>query len=156
MKVLLILVAVGIAAMLFLRKKPARRTGKTTTRKPIKTAAKKQAGRVGTTPAPEKSAFRCTSIKAAGNACDEAKKLKGKRYLHSEVPSLPLAACDVARCDCRYVHHVDRRTGILDHRRNRVSEDELPSDSDLEDQRSGRGRRASDWIAAYQLNIPPG
>ena len=91
-----------------------------------------------------------------GNGCDAAQALKGCRFLGDEAPTLPLKNCTAEVCDCRYVHHVDRRTGILDRRRNRVSEDELPSDSDLEDQRSGRGRRASDWIAAYQLNIPPG
>ena len=133
--------------MLFLRKKPARRTGKTTTRKPIKTAAKKQAGRVGTTPAPEKSAFRCTSIKAAGDACDEAKKREGKRYLHSEVPSLPLAACDVAKCDCRYVHHDDRRDSDEDRRAIAGLNAELYAERGKTERRAdvkGRGRRTSD------------
>lgn len=147
MKLLLILVAVGIAAMLFLRRNPTRPSGKATTTKPVKAAAKKQAGRVGTTPAPQKSAFRCTSIKAAGSACDEAKKRAGMRYLHSEVPSLPLAACDVARCDCRYIHHDDRRDSDEDRRAIAGLSAELYAEYGKTERRAdvkGRGRRTRD------------
>ena len=147
MKILLILVAVGIAAMLFLRKKPARPNGKSAARKPVKAVAKKQAGRVGTTPAPEKPAFRCTSIKAAGNACDAAKEIECKRYLHSEVPSLPLADCDVAKCDCRYTHHDDRRATDEDRRAIAGLSAELYAESGKTERRAeakGRGRRKED------------
>ncbi len=89
-----------------------------------------------------------------GKGCEAVRALKGCRFLGNEAPSLPLENCTAAVCDCRYVHHVDRRTGILDRRRNRPGEEALSSDTGLDDQRSGRGRRASDWIAAYQLKIP--
>jgi hypothetical protein len=52
------------------------------------------------------------------------------------------------------VHHVDRRTGTLDRRRGKASDEASSLTFIREDQREGRGRRASDWFAAYQLNIP--
>ena len=45
-------------------------------------------------------------------ACYAARTLKGKRFLSSEAPALPLAGCDNAECNCRYVHHHDRRNGV--------------------------------------------
>ena len=85
------------------------------------------------------------------DGCEAAQQLKGRRFLGEEAPELPLENCTAATCHCRYAHHVDRRTGILDRRRSKA--EEAPS-IDRDDQREGRGRRASDWIAAYQLNIP--
>ena len=98
--------------------------------------------------------YSAVSIRCAG-PCEAALSVKGQRFLGSEAPALPLQGCSAETCHCRYVHHVDRRTGILDRRSNRgEGEASSPSGSQQEDQREGRGRRASDWIAAYQLNVP--
>ena len=43
------------------------------------------------------------------NACAAAQACKGKRFLSSEAPRLPLKGCDSARCECRYRHYNDRR-----------------------------------------------
>ena len=99
--------------------------------------------------------YSAVSIRCAG-PCEAALSVKGQRFLGSEAPALPLQGCSAETCQCRYVHHVDRRTGILDRRSNRAeAEGEASSpNSQQQDQREGRGRRASDWIAAYQLNVP--
>ena len=112
-----------------------------------------------------KNPYPAVSIRCAGG-CEAAQNLKGHRFLGNEAPALPLETCSAQTCSCRYVHHVDRRTGILDrrgkqadshadsHADSRADNEQAPSQPGVEDQREGRGRRASDWIAAYQLNIP--
>jgi hypothetical protein len=100
-----------------------------------------------------KNPYPAVSIRCSGG-CDAAQGLRGVRFLGDEAPPLPLENCTAETCHCRYVHHVDRRTGILDRRRTRGEESQDPLVQ--EDQREGHGRRASDWIAAYQLNIPQG
>lgn len=37
--------------------------------------------------------------------------MEGRRFLSRQAPTLPLKACDQARCKCRYAHHEDRRRG---------------------------------------------
>lgn len=55
--------------------------------------------------------FHAVSIKFDADACLYAKALQGRRYLASEAPDLPLKNCDAADCNCRFVHHTDRRSG---------------------------------------------
>lgn len=57
------------------------------------------------------AAFHAVSIRFSGNACDAARELDGRRFLSSAAPKLPLAECDVLECNCRFVHHTDRRAG---------------------------------------------
>ena len=97
--------------------------------------------------------YSAVSIRCAGS-CEAAQRVKGQRFLGDEAPALPLEGCSADTCHCRYVHHVDRRTGILDRRSRRVDSEETSLSGGQQDQREGRGRRASDWIAAYQLNVP--
>ena len=37
--------------------------------------------------------------------------MEGRRFLSSAAPRLPLAECDSLECNCKFVHHKDRRTG---------------------------------------------
>ena len=53
--------------------------------------------------------FHAVSIKHATDACTAAKDLGGKRFLSADAPALPLPDCDAGNCDCRFVHHEDRR-----------------------------------------------
>jgi hypothetical protein len=87
--------------------------------------------------------YHAVSIATGVKACPHAKQIAGKRFLSSEAPSLPLDACDAAKCNCRYQHHPDRRT------------DEPRRETDIGivrmegtwrgiNRRGGRGRRASD------------
>ena len=57
------------------------------------------------------SRYHAVSIRFPANACAAAKEMAGVRHLASEAPPLPLPGCTSARCDCRYVHHDDRRSG---------------------------------------------
>ncbi len=42
--------------------------------------------------------------------CAAMQQLDGKRFLPDEAPMLPLAECDVERCNCCYVRYRDRRS----------------------------------------------
>jgi len=57
------------------------------------------------------AAFHAVSIKMSGKACNAAQALSGRRFLSTAAPKLPLPECDVLDCNCRFVHHKDRRTG---------------------------------------------
>ena len=57
------------------------------------------------------SQFHAVSIKITGTACDAAKAMTGRRFLSAAAPKLPLPDCDVLECNCRFVHHKDRRSG---------------------------------------------
>lgn len=58
-----------------------------------------------------KSQYHAVSIRFPANACAAAKALAGERFLAAEAPPLPLPACDSSSCECRFVHHQDRRSG---------------------------------------------
>jgi hypothetical protein len=64
---------------------------------------------------------------------------KGRRYLSAEAPKLPLPACDVRSCHCRFVHFEDRRDG--DDRRHLMMDARGHA---AIDRRRGRGSRATD------------
>lgn len=91
----LVLVAL-LAVWLLLRR---RQGGESTTDTPVS-----HAGNATT-------AYHAVSIKFSSNACDAARDLDGRRFLSSAAPKLPLAECDVLECNCRFVHHKDRRAG---------------------------------------------
>lgn len=57
------------------------------------------------------SRFHSVSIKVTGSACRAAKELSGQRFLSTEAPPLPLPDCTMEECNCRFVHHKDRRAG---------------------------------------------
>jgi hypothetical protein len=86
--------------------------------------------------------YRAVSIRFRSNACEAVKRLAGKRFLTPEVPPLPLPRCRCERCECRYLHHADRRRG--EDRRSG-----LPSPFTVwnAERRVGRGRRSSDKVA---------
>ncbi len=57
------------------------------------------------------SRFHAVSIRPGSNACAAAKSMSGERFLSAEAPPIPLPQCDASRCDCRFQHHADRRSG---------------------------------------------
>lgn len=58
---------------------------------------------------PRPKSFHAVSIEPGHHACAAAKFLRGKRFLSSEAPPLPLRQCACEQCECRYLHHEDRR-----------------------------------------------
>jgi len=53
--------------------------------------------------------FMILDRRSGRDACESVKKLRHKRFLPAEAPSLPLPGCDAVRCHCRYAHFDDRR-----------------------------------------------
>jgi hypothetical protein len=76
----------------------------------LRKPAQKEAARP-MAPRPENTAYHAVSIKFGEKACGAAQALSGRRFLSSAAPRLPLADCNAAQCDCRFVHHKDRRSG---------------------------------------------
>ena len=66
------------------------------------------------------SKFHAVSIKYKNNACEAAKKMAGRRFLSSAAPRIPLSDCDALECNCKFIHHKDRRSA--DDRRNPYSQ----------------------------------
>jgi hypothetical protein len=81
-------------------------------------------------------------IAAPADACAAAKECRGKRFLSAEAPWLPLEGCDVARCQCKYRHHADRRGAP----RRKTEKGAAPAAKakDQGTRRTSRGRRAAD------------
>ena len=106
------------------------------------------------TAAPEASAAPASGVKKPGNThhavsivtgprcCDEARALRGQRFLSREAPPLPLKDCGRADCTCRYEHYQDRRGGLRRVRDMGVAVDGWQE----EDKRNSgkRGRREKD------------
>ena len=59
----------------------------------------------------QSSDYHAVSIRLGRTACRAAAGIEGERFLSASAPKLPLADCDAAECDCRFVHHEDRRSG---------------------------------------------
>ena len=57
------------------------------------------------------STYHAASLKISGKGCDAAMAMTGRRFLSTAAPKLPLPDCDVLDCNCRFVHHKDRRSG---------------------------------------------
>lgn len=90
------------------------------------------------------SEYHAVSIKVTGMACAAAKDLTGQRFLSTEAPRLPLPGCTAADCNCRFVHHKDRRSGK--DRRSPFGPGGLGSGTGSfeMDKRQGKDRRKSD------------
>jgi len=89
--------------------------------------------------------FHAVAIKPGKQACAEAIAMKGRRFLSSEAPRLPLAGCRNGACTCVYQHYQDRRSRV--ERRDpyglRTASWEQP---DQQERRARRGRRYTDRV----------
>ena len=95
-----------------------------------------------------RSRWRATSIVREENSCDAVKAIAKKQFLDTEraLPKLPLPECDVAVCNCKYVHSDDRRYTDEDRRTPNTLKAQLYEQTGQVNQRSRkRGRRKSDW-----------
>lgn len=90
------------------------------------------------------SEYHAVSIKVTGMACAAAKDLTGQRFLSTEAPRLPLPGCTATDCNCRFVHHKDRRSG-KDRRSPFAPGGQGGGTGSFEmDKRQGKDRRKSD------------
>jgi hypothetical protein len=107
---------------------------------PARTPVKSPAG--GPIAKPRPKNFHAVSIEPGHHACAAANFLRGKRYLSSEAPALPLRQCACQQCECRYLHHEDRRNRSRRARDVGTTVDEFVA---VERRKGGpRGRRQSD------------
>lgn len=83
--------------------------------------------------------YHAVSIEPGARACSAAREAEGKRFLSSTSPMLPLRGCTNTTCQCRYVHHSDRRI-VRDRRVNFAN----PHAHSMTDRRDGGGRRITD------------
>jgi hypothetical protein len=83
--------------------------------------------------------YHAVSIEPGPRACEAARSAEGKRFLSATAPMLPLKGCTNASCQCRYVHHNDRRN-----QRDRRVNFANPHVHSMADRRSGGGRRMND------------
>ncbi len=83
--------------------------------------------------------YHAVSIEPGPKACAESRKLEGRRFLASSAPQLPIRGCTSSTCQCRYVHHNDRRSP-RDRRVNFAN----PHAHRMSDRREGSGRRMTD------------
>lgn len=91
---------------------------------------------------PRPKTFHAVSIEPGHHACAAANFLRGKRFLSSEAPPLPLRQCVCPQCECRYLHFEDRRGRTRRARDIGVTVDEFVA---VERRKGGpRGRRESD------------
>lgn len=84
--------------------------------------------------------FHAVSVETGARACDEARAIEGTRFLSTSAPMLPLKGCGNPACQCRYVHHNDRRGSLRDRRVNFAN----PHAHKMTDRRTGGGRRIND------------
>ena len=94
--------------------------------------------------APKKARLRyhCVEIIAGKGGCKAAVELAKQRLLSADAPRLPLATCDTpGQCDCRYLHHDDRRAGP---RRAVETGARMPPWAQT-NRRKARGRRDADF-----------
>ena len=94
----------------------------------------------------ESARFHAVEIRCAGPACEAAQQARGKRYLSSEAPLLPLAGCDRPdRCRCRYEHFDDRRAAS---RREAEAEPPDTGPGDGPERRHLPSRRVEDFTVS--------
>jgi hypothetical protein len=98
------------ALVLFRRPGRVRATGPDQDRRPAVTRKSSEPVRAAA-PAVRRMCTHAVSVESDSMVCDAARKLGDQRFLSAEAPPLPLPGCDRGRCECRYVHHEDRRVG---------------------------------------------
>jgi len=112
-EVAVIILLLVVVVVVFLKKKsggkPTKRSSKSKIQKRNTAASsKKRATTVNT--------FSAVSINCGKDACQSARTLENERFLVNEAPTFPLPGCDCSNCDCKYVHHTNRREQDEDRR----------------------------------------
>lgn len=136
------LIVIGVIAAVVLLKhlitpKPAAGAANTRPRR----VAKKTAERAVCTRLP----YHAVSCRSGAGKCAAVKAIKNQRFLVEDAPQLPLADCTSERCECKYLHHEDRRDNDDDRRALYGIKSEFYEYTSKQDRRVKNGRRESDW-----------
>jgi hypothetical protein len=92
---------------------------------------------------PPRLRFHAVTVVARDEACADARALKDMRLLSADAPRLPMRDCDhPERCECRFVHHDDRRAGP---RRDDSDSPGARTSTSFAERRTLRGRRVTDF-----------
>ena len=85
------------------------------------------------------SQYHAVSIKPCSIHCEFANSMRGKRFLSTEAPPLPMGG--KKKCRCKYQHHADRREDL-----RRYCDLGLPSKGHFDKERRSwvGGRRRTD------------
>ena len=89
--------------------------------------------------------YKSVSIVCDSSACEAAESLMDKQFLTHEAPVVPLPDCTSTHCECKYIHHQDRRKQTIDRRAPVALNTDTSEQSDRSDRRCNNGRRRSDW-----------
>ena len=90
------------------------------------------------------SQWRAVKVAPGLICCDAAGELSDRIFLARLAPSLPLDACTVGDCRCKYIHLEDRRSG--GDRRASLGELDAYLPFNQEDRRRSEGRRRADLV----------
>ncbi len=132
---------IGVASPIVLNRLRARRLARSgSAQSPNRTMADLTSRHSIVRPTPNK--YAGVEISVPMNGCAAAEAQKGRRYLQSEAPMLPLAGCNREHCRCKFVKYSDRRDG--EDRRADLGEFATIHDSANSNRRRGPGRRDSD------------
>lgn len=110
---------------------------------PASTARKRKVSAEGK--AAMASRYRAVAIDCGTGACEAAKSMGAKRALVGELGRLPLKDCDVAVCECKFIHYDDRRDAHEDKRAISALSTQLYQASGQKERRLRKGRRRSDF-----------
>jgi len=92
--------------------------------------------------------FHAVSIQPAEGCCAAVEAIRVLRFLSEEAPGLPLAECAAPDCQCRYVHHADRRSGARDRRQGPLEDPDAIEFWSQRERRASLGRRQGDLLTA--------
>ncbi len=140
MKFALLLVAVVLALMVFRTLRSSAATRSAPPPAPKKVRGKGPAGGRTNTG----SGYRAISVKCGSDACEQALALGKRRFLLGQLQTFPLPGCTSADCQCKFVHHPDRRDGDGDQRAPAGLSSQLYTASGKSERRSRGGRRETD------------
>jgi hypothetical protein len=143
----IIVIALVIGFVVF-KRKPAATAPGTAASRGASARPKSGTTRAHAVNAVPRNPHRATSVFFDDAACATVRALSDRRFLDTErnTPSLPLAGCDAAQCNCRYVRHEDRRRSDEDRRNPNALKSELYDRSGETNRRARRrGRRKTDW-----------
>ena len=115
---------------------------------PSRISAQNNSGQNRRTRGGASNPFHAVSIEPAQEGCLAADTIKAQRFLSEDAPGLPLPDCIAEGCDCKYIHHTDRRDGSRDRRLVQTKESRESEVWMLRERRNTGGRRYEDMAAA--------
>ncbi|MBT4521784.1 MAG: hypothetical protein HOC23_17435 [Halieaceae bacterium] len=90
------------------------------------------------------SSYQAVSFSYDANACSAVQAFGTRRFLVAAAPPIPLPDCTSSHCNCKYVHHPDRRVFDEDRRTPKSQRSKLYGNGGEQERRVKRDRRTTD------------